>query len=123
MLDVVAGFSWLDKDADYGSAQVDASFYALNYARERLMLALVYRPVSRVDIRFDGEYRRQQENPLRSGRSKAFISSVSVGWRPGFAKRARISLVADNLTDSDFEEFPGTPPMGRQLSLGIGMHW
>lgn len=123
ILDVVAGFSWLDKDADYGSAQVDASFYALNYARERLTLALVYRPASRVDIRFDAEYRRQQENPLRNGRSRAFISSVSIGWRPGFARRARISLVADNLTDSDFEEFPGTPPMGRQLSLGVGTHW
>jgi len=122
-LDIVAGFSWLDKDADYGSAQVDASFYALNYARERLTLALVYRPVSGIDIRFDGEYRRQQENPLRNGRSKAFISSLSIGWQPEFAGRTRISLVVDNLTDSNFEEFPGTPPMGRQLSLGIGTHW
>ena len=33
VLEVVGGVSWLDKNADYGTAQVDASFYALNYAR------------------------------------------------------------------------------------------
>lgn len=122
-LEIVGSFNWLDKDADYGSAEVDASFYALNYARERLTLAMIYRPARRIDIRFDSEFRRQQNNPLRNGRSKAFISSISLGWSPSFAPRIRFTVVADNLTDSDFEEFPGTPPMGRQVSLGFATDW
>jgi hypothetical protein len=35
----------------------------------------------------------------------------------------QIRLVADNLTDSDFQEFPGTPPTGRQLSVGLALGW
>ena len=27
------------------------------------------------------------------------------------------------MTDSEFQEFPGTPPMGRQVSVGIGVDW
>jgi hypothetical protein len=37
--------------------------------------------------------------------------------------RFRLSLVGDNLTDNDFQEFPGTPPMGRQVSFGMGLDW
>ena len=48
-LSLVGGFTWLDKDADYGNADVDASFYARNYARQRLTLALTYRLSGRID--------------------------------------------------------------------------
>ena len=34
-----------------------------------------------------------------------------------------LQLVIDNLADSDFQEFPGTPPMGRQFSLGVILDW
>lgn len=122
-VDVIAGFAWLDKNADYGAAMVDASFYALNYARVRLTFALVYRPGSQFEIRMDNEIRRQQENPLRNGPDKAFISALAFSWKPGFASHSRVTLIADNLTDSEFEEFPGTPPMGRQISLGIAVDW
>jgi hypothetical protein len=123
VLEVVGGVSWLDKNADYGTAQVDASFYALNYARLRFTLAFVYRPVQQLEFRWDNEYRRQQENPLRKSGDKAFNTSLSLHWQPVFARHTRVSLVADNLTDSDFEEFPGTPAMGRQVSLGLGWDW
>jgi vitamin B12 transporter len=122
-LQIVGGYTWLDKDADYGSAQVDASFYALNYARHRVTLALVYTPVPQIDIRLDNEYRRQQDNLLRSGDSNAYIASLSGSWKLRSNPAVRISLIADNLTDSEFQEFPGTPPMGRQVSLGIGVDW
>jgi len=122
-LQVVGGYTWLDKVADYGSAQVDASFYALNYARHRFTLAFIYTPVPQLDIRFDNEYRRQQENLLRNSGDNAYIASLSGSWRVSSQPAVRISLIADNLTDSDFEEFPGTPPMGRQVSLGIAVDW
>ena len=89
----------------------------------RLTLALVYRPVQQLEFRWDNEYRRQQENPLRNSGDKAFNTSLSLHWQPVFARHTRVSLVADNLTDSDFEEFPGTPAIGRQVSLGLGWDW
>ena len=122
-LQIVGGYTWLNKDADYGTTQVDASFYALNYARHRITLAFVYTPVSQLDIRFDNEYRSQQDNLLRSSDNNAYIASLSGSWRLLSSPGVRISLIADNLSDSDFEEFPGTPPMGRQVSVGIGVDW
>ena len=123
VLNVVGGYTWLDKDADYGSAMVDASYYALNYARHRLTLALVWQPADSVDVRWDNEYRRQQENSLRSSGDNAYITSLSLSWLVLPDPGIRLSVVADNLTDSDFQEFPGTPPMGRQISMGIGIDW
>jgi hypothetical protein len=123
VLEVIGGYTWIDKDADYGSAMVDASYYALNYARHRLTLALVWQPADSVDVRWDNEYRRQQENSLRSSGDNAYISSLSLSWLVLPDPGIRLNVVADNLTDSDFQEFPGTPPMGRQISMGIGIDW
>lgn len=122
-LELTGGYSWLDKDADYGSAAVDASYYALNYARHRFTLAVVYRPTGRLEFRMDNEYRRQQENPLRTGKDHAYMASLSAAWYPDWTPRMSFRLIADNLTDSDYQEFPGTPPMGRQVSLGLGLDW
>jgi hypothetical protein len=122
-LRVIGGFTWLDKDADYGAADVDASYYALNFARERLTLALVYQPLAGLEVRWDSEYRRQQANSLRSSGDKAFLTSLSASWTIPLRTDFRLLLVADNLTDSDFQEFPGTPPPGRQISLGLGLGW
>ena len=122
-LEVVGAYAWLHKNANYGSTQVDASYYALNFARHRFTLALVYSPVEPLEFRLDNEYRIQQENALRTSGNKAFNASLSVNWRLRSMPQLRLMLVADNLTDSDFQEFPGTPPMGRQISLGVGQDW
>jgi len=123
VLDVIGGYSWIDKDANYGSAPVDASYYALNYARHRLTLALVYKLAQQLEIRWDNQYRRQRENVLRTSSNNAYITAISLSWRMLSKPRIRLSLIADNLADSDFQEFPGTPPMGRQVSLGVGIDW
>jgi hypothetical protein len=123
VLDVVGGYTWLDKYADYGSARVDASYYALNYARHRLTMAVIWKPVQSLDVRWDNEYRRHPENLLRTSSDKAYITSLSLSWRVAADPRFRFSLVGDNLTDNDFQEFPGTPPMGRQVSFGMGLDW
>jgi vitamin B12 transporter len=120
---VVGGYTFLDKDADYGAAQVDASYYALNFARHRGTLALRYRPTERLEFRLDNEYRVQQDNPLRTGDQRAWLVSFSAGWEIPVTTDLRIDLVADNLTDSDFEEFPGTPAYGQQLGLILNLDW
>jgi hypothetical protein len=122
-LEWIAGYAWLEKDADYGSADVDASFYALNFARHRATLALIFRPAPQWEVRMDNEYRAHEDNALRSNGDNGYLASLSVLWRPGFAPRSRFVLVADNLTDDDFQEFPGTPAYGRQLSLSAGLEW
>jgi vitamin B12 transporter len=52
-VDIAIGYTALDKDADYGTAQVDASFYALNFAKHRATLAFVYRFSGSFEFRLD----------------------------------------------------------------------
>ena len=122
-LELTGAYSWLHKDADYGPAEVDASYYALNFAEHRLTLAAVYQPVPAWEIRLDNEYRVHGRNALRTSGDSAYMASVSVAWQPATTPSMQIRLVADNLTDSDFQEFPGTPPTGRQLSVGLALGW
>lgn len=122
-LSLTGGYTWLHKDEDYGTAEVDASYYALNYAEHRLTLAAVWEPSNEWAIRMDNEYRVHPENLLRSSRDSAYIASLSVNWGPDALPWFGISVVADNLTDSEFQDFPGTPPMGRQVSLGLMANW
>jgi len=122
-LDLAAGYTWLDKDADYGTASVDASFYALNFARHRATLGLRYRFAGNFELRLDNEYRRQEENPLRTGDDNTFLSSLSLQWNSGARDGLSAALVVDNVTDSEFQTFPGTPAYGRQYSVNATWNW
>ena len=120
--DLAAGYTYLDKDAYYGSALVDASFYALNFARHRATLALRYRVAERLELRVDNEYRRQEENPLRVGDDSTYLASTSLVWSAATSGLG-VAIVADNLTDSEFQPFPGTPAAGRQYSISVNYDW
>lgn len=122
-IDLVAGFTCIDKDEDYGSALVNASFYALNFARHRATLALRYRFADGFELRVDNEYRRQQDNPLRVGDDSTYLASLSLLWQSEQLDGLSASVIADNLTDSEFQPFPGTPAAGRQLSLTASYGW
>ena len=119
--DLTAGYTWLDKDADYGSAVVDASFYALNYAEQRLTIALTWAISGELELRLDNEYRDQVSNPLRGSADTAYIGSLALGWTP--LANAEFLLAVDNLSDDDFEFFPGTPGVGRQVSASLRYRW
>jgi hypothetical protein len=122
-LDLAIGITVLDKDADYGSAQVDASFYALNFAKVRTTAALTWRFAENFEIRLDNEYRSQEDNPLRVGDDSTYLASASLRWSSPGERRINAALVADNLTDSEYQPFPGTPASGRQLSLSASYSW
>ena len=122
-MDLTAGYTWLDKDEEYGDAQVDASFYALNFARHRATLAVRYRFAAGFEVRLDNEYRRQEANPLRVGDDSAYLASLSLIWAGAANNGFSAALVADNLTDSKFQPFPGTPAVGRQLSVRASYNW
>jgi hypothetical protein len=121
--EVTAGYTYLDKDADYGAATVDASFYALNFARHRATLALGYRFAEPLELRLDNEYREQRDNPLRTGTSQAYFASLAVAWEPPGGTGFGAALTIDNLTNNDYQPFPGTPAMGRQFSLSASYAW
>lgn len=123
LVDLAVGYTYLDKDADYGTALVDASFYALNFARQRATLAVRYQLSTGLELRLDNEYRRQQENPLRDGDDSTYLAALSLTWKPAKLEGLDVSLIADNLTDSEYQPFPGTPAPGRQVSLSASYAW
>jgi vitamin B12 transporter len=122
-VDLAIGYTALDKDADYGSAQVDASFYALNFAKHRATLAVVYRFAGDFEFRLDNEYRAQEDNPLRVGDDSTYLASASLRWSSPGNRSFGAALVVDNVTDSEYQPFPGTPASGRQLSLSASYSW
>ncbi len=122
-IDLSLGYMAIDKDADYGSAQVDASFYALNFAKHRVTAAIVYRFAGGFQLRVDNEYRSQEDNPLRVGDDSTYLASASLLWSPDGMDGFGAALVVDNVTDSEYQPFPGTPASGRQISLSASYRW
>lgn len=123
-VDLVLGYTWLDKDADYRSASVDASFYALNYARHRLTAAATVRLGRGFELRVDNVLRFQAENLLRvAGGDHALSTSVGLAYRPAGLRQLEISLQVDNAWDEDFQEVPAVPASPRQFSAGVAYAW
>ncbi len=119
----VVGYTWLQKDENYGSALVDASFYALNFARHRVTAALVWQPVQQLEVRFDNEYREQEPDFLRRSSARAVISSVGVYWFVPRIRGLELSVQVENLWDCGFEEVPAVPVSPRQYTVGLAYHW
>jgi vitamin B12 transporter len=121
---VVLGYTALTKSADYLGAPVTASFYALNYARQRLTAALLLRLTETVEMRLDNTARIQEPDSLRTaGGNDALTSSVGVDWHPQSVPRLELSLLVDNLWNSAYQSVPGVPAARRQLSFGATYGW
>jgi len=121
---VTLGYTFVDKDADYGSTSIDASFYALNFAKHRVTAAITARLNEEWELRLDNEARLQEENPLRSaGGDEALTSALAIVWRPKMWRGVELSLSADNLWDSDFQEVPSVPSAPRQVALSVAYGW
>jgi vitamin B12 transporter len=122
--DLILGYAYLEKDADYGLATVDASFYALNFPRHRLTAAIVGRIIPGLELRLDNEYRLQEKNSLRViGGNEAVLSSLGLYWLPAKLAGLELSLRVDNLWDSRFQEVPAVPASRRQWAVGAAWHW
>lgn len=118
-----AGYTYLRKDEDYKNAQVDASFYALNYPDHRFTLSWIQRLHSKLELRLDSEYRVQQENVLRSSGDTALLAYVSIALRPVQETNWELRLSVENLLDSDFEEIPAVPASRRQFAIQSTFEW
>ena len=123
-IDLVVGYTAMSKDADYRGALVDASFYALNYARHRLTAAITARLGRGFELRMDNAARIQADNLLRVvGGRRAINSALSVRFRPMSWRGAEIAVQADNLWNSYFQEIPAVPASRRQISASLGHTW
>ncbi|EDY84018.1 TonB-dependent receptor domain protein [Verrucomicrobiia bacterium DG1235] len=122
-LELLGSATLLDKDEDYGDASVDASFYALNYAKVRLTAAAVWRATDLIQVRLDNEYRQQRESVLREGDDTAFFSHVGIYYTVPEVEGLELSASVENLWEDDFQEIPGTPGRGRQFSVGARWGW
>ena len=122
---VVVGYTSLSKDEDYGPANVDASFYALNFARHRATLAFIYQLGEGIELRSDNVFRIQQDNLLRTDGTPddAVLSSLGLYYFPDSVEGLEIGLAVVNLWDSDFEEIPSVPAAPRQISLNAAYRW
>ena len=121
---VVLGYTALGKSADYMDARVTASFYALNYARQRLTAALSLQLTERLELRLDNAAREQAPDSLRTqGGNDALTSSLGLSWHPASHRGLELSLLVDNLWNSAFQSVPGVPASRRQLSFGATYGW
>ncbi len=122
--DVVLGYTWLEKDKDYGGALVDASFYALNFARHRVTLAVTARLTPELELRVDNEARWQAPNLLRTrGGNEPLLTAVGLTYRPKAWRRVSLTLQADNLWEAEFQEVPAVPAAPRQVSGIVSYTW
>lgn len=120
----VFGYTALAKSADYGNADITASFYALNYARQRLTAAFTLELVEHLELRLDNAARIQAPDSLRTqGGNDAIVSSLGLYWNPLAGRRFELSLLVDNLWDSAYQSVPGVPASRRQISVGATYGW
>lgn len=122
--DLILGYTYLDKSADYGLATIDASFYALNFAHHRLTAAVIMRPCPGLELRVDNEYRIQEKNFLRViGGNAALSSAIGLYYLPRGIRGLELSARMDNVWDSDYQKVPAVPAAKRQFSVGAAYYW
>ena len=124
LVSVVVGYTALTKDASYRVSPVTASFYALNYARQRLTAAFTMQLTENLVLRLDNAARIQAADSLRTaGGNDALSSSLGLSWRPSGGRGVELSLQVDNLWNSAFQSVPSVPASRRQLSFGATYGW
>lgn len=119
------GYTYYEKDAAYAdvSAGTAGSYYALNFPEHRATLSLSYRWRDQLELRGDLEARRQAPNPLRTSSREAFVTALALSWEVPSVEGLVLSLVGDNLTKSNYQEYPGTPAAGREISGRLAYAW
>ncbi|HNX05028.1 MAG TPA: hypothetical protein PKI32_05975, partial [Opitutales bacterium] len=117
------GYAYLDSSPDYHDASLDASFYAMNYPRHRGTASMIWAILDNLELRVDAEGRVQEKNVRRLSGSDALFINASLGWTPGWIEGLSLAVLVDNLTDCDFEDFPGSPADRRQFAFRTSYVW
>lgn len=122
-LELELGYSYLDKDPDYAGSGGDASFYALNYARHRVLATVEWFPLSGLVLRLEGEWRDQRENALRTGPESLSQINFGARWEDAMDSGWDLLVRVNNLNEADFQRIPGTPGPGREGQVMFQRGW
>ncbi|MBE0459271.1 MAG: TonB-dependent receptor plug domain-containing protein [Pseudoalteromonas prydzensis] len=122
-VELISSYTYLHKSENYGAADIDASFYALNFPDHRVTLGAIWQPTDLLEFRIDNEWRKQHENTLRNGDDEALFTHLTLKITPSALDNLFITLAADNLWGESFEEIPGTPGRGEQYTLSATYSW
>ncbi|MBE0378706.1 TonB-dependent receptor plug domain-containing protein [Pseudoalteromonas prydzensis] len=122
-VELISSYTYLHKSENYGAADIDASFYALNFPDHRVTLGAIWQPMDLLEFRIDNEWRKQHENKLRNGDDEALFTHLTLKITPSALDNLFITLAADNLWGESFEEIPGTPGRGEQYTLSATYSW
>lgn len=123
-VEVIAGYTALTKDPDYRGAPVDASFYALNYARHRVTLAAIAQLGDGFELRIDNVARWQAANLLRTvGGDDAVLTTAAIVYRVPSVRGLELTAQMDNVWRSRFQEVPALPASPRLWSIGASYAW
>jgi len=122
-VEAIVSYSFLDKSEDYGNALVNASFYALNYAKHRITLGTIWTPSDQFQVRIDNEWRSHEANALRVGPNEAFFTHLAMSYFPSQLEALELFVAVDNAWDDGFQEIPGTSGLGDQFSAGATFRW
>lgn len=120
-VNALLGYTYLHKDEEYKVEGVDASFYALNYPKHRVVAGVGVDIAEGLVWKLNGEVRRQYENSLRAGEDTPVLLSSSLGYLFDFG--LSIDAVIDNILDEEFEEVPGVPGSGQIAAVYFGYRW
>ena len=122
-IEAIASYTFLEKDEDYGAPEIDASFYALNYANHRVTLGVIWTPIDMIKVSVDNEWRSQEDNALRNSDDEAFFTHATLTIYPPNLDGLEVFASIDNAWDDDFEDVPGTPGRGDQVAVGATYRW
>jgi len=121
--DFEMGYAWLEKDPAYRDMGVDASYYALNYAEHRVLLAAGVQVMEPLHLHLGLEYRTHAQNLLRETGDEALYVETRLLWEAPFLERTDLIFRIENLTKDAFEPVPGTPGPGRTVSVTVRRTW
>lgn len=115
-ISISSSFSFVNKDR-FNVEGASNGFIALNAPRFKTALAIEYVDIVNTGFGFGINWRWQDAFPANSalyvGDVKAAnLIDVSLSYRPSFSENTILSANLNNITNYQFQRFPGTPAIG-----------
>ena len=115
-LELRAFYQWIHKD----NSRTDGR-YELDYPEHLLTFSGQWEFAPKFLLFAAQTLRLQTDNDART--SSDFGADAALGLHYLFAQHLRLSLLVDNLWDTNFQPLPGLPPPARTFSAGITAIW
>ncbi len=117
-LEVQAFYQWAHKD----NSQQDG-LYALDYPEHLLNFSSHWNFLPNWTLFTTQILRYQTENSLRTSNDFGADGSVGLYWIPAAYKTLRVSLVLNNMWNSDFQQIAGLDPRPTTVLSGVTVTW